>query len=459
VPDNATTRARGDSREPPRHVVRPDGVVVGVLAVIAVALFRVVSFPPDLPRDRSVASGAVAEAPPGRVQDFAFVFNYARRAVERPGVSPYTDDAHRDFFRAWLGPRVHSALCFTFGPTTMLLLAPLFPLSTAWAWLVWNLASAWLAGWAVRALPEGDPRPLGLARLAVVSATGFNCLVNGQTGLFTTGCLAAVMHLGDAPRPDTRRALACAVFLFALTVKPPFAVIAALALLVARRVRPLVFAAILGVAGAVAMTVWWTPTVLADYASLLGRYNLVDADEIVRAGLLPTTMSNLRSVLLRTGWLDDAQAFRASGWVLVAALVPPMLGVIRRRAWSLDLAMSWVVVAYLLFAPHLSPTEDLLLLVPLVRLARDERIVGWRRAAVVLGCLGPQWVNASGLGVLQLLHAERWIDAMPVVAFVAKLAPAVVIAGAAGSDAGDAGDAAPARQGDVETESSPRRRA
>jgi hypothetical protein len=409
--------------------IRPDPIAFAFLALVAFALFSSVHFPPDLARDATEPAPAITAAPPSRVQDFAFVFNYARRAVERPGVSPYTYDAHREFFRAWLGPQVRSALCFTFGPTTMLVLALLFPLTTAWAWLAWNLASAWLASWAVRVLPEGDPRALALARLTVVSATAFHCLANGQTGLFTTGCLAAVMHHGAARRGlAAGRAFACAVFLFVLTVKPPFAAIAALALLLARRTRPLVFAAMLGVVAAVAMMAWWTPTVFTDYVTLLGRYNLVDADEIVRAGCLPAAMSNLRSVLLRTAWLDDSQAFRTSGWVFAAALVPPIAAVLRGRAWSLDLAMSWVVVAYLLFAPHLSPTEDLLLLVPLVRLTRGTRLVGWRRAAVIIGCLGPQWVNGSALGILQLLHAERWIDAMPVVAFVLKLAPAAVCA-------------------------------
>jgi hypothetical protein len=416
----------------------PDPIAFAFLAVVAVALFASVRFPPDLARDATEAPAAIAAAPPSRIQDFAFVFNYARRAVERPGVSPYTYDAHREFYRAWLGPQVRSALCFTFGPTTMVVLALLFPLATAWAWLVWNLASAWLMSWAVRVLPEGDRRTLGLARLTAVSATGFNCLVNGQTGLFTTGCLGAVVHL--AARPQSGSALACAVFLFALTMKPPFAAIAALALLLAQRTRPLVLSVLLVAVSTAGMMAWWTPGVFADYATLLGRYNLVDADEIVRAGCLPTTMSNLRSVLLRTGAFDDSQAFRASGWVLAAALLPPIVAVLRRRTWSLDLAMSWVVLAYLLFAPHLSPTEDLLLLVPLVRLTRGERMIGWRRAAVVLGCLGPQWVNASGLGVLQLLRASRWIDAMPVVAFAAKLAAAGAIASAV------AGDAVPANQ-------------
>jgi hypothetical protein len=408
----------------PRRALRPDPVAFAFLAVVALALFAVVRFPPDL-RDGGPPPG-VAAAPPKNVQDFAFVLNYARWAVARPDASPYTYDAHREFYRAWLGPRVSSALCFPYGWIAMLLLAPLFPLATAWAWLVWNLASAWLMGLAVRLLP-GDPQSLRWARLVAVSPTAFHCLINGQTALFTTGCFAGALHLGDrARRGDLGRAMAGAAFLVALLVKPPLAAVAALALLAAGRWRPLGPAAVIAVTSALAAAWWWTPGVLLDYVTLLRRYNLVDADEIVRAGCVPWSMSNLRSVVLHAGWLDDSQAFRLSGAVLAGALAVPLVAVLRRRVWPLDAAASWVVVAYLLFAPHLSPMEDLLLVVPLARLL-PAMGTGPSRALLLVGCLGPQWLNGSGLHLGELIVRGASLDALPLVGFALKLVAAAVV--------------------------------
>jgi hypothetical protein len=57
------------------------------------------------------------------------------------------------------GPRVGSALCFASGPAMVFLLCPPLVLSTARAWLVWNLTGAVAAGWAVGVLP-GDEASL-----------------------------------------------------------------------------------------------------------------------------------------------------------------------------------------------------------------------------------------------------------------------------------------------------------
>jgi hypothetical protein len=111
----------------------------------------------------------------------------------------------------------------------------------------------------------------------------------------------------------------------------------------------------------------------------------------------------------------------------VVSLVPPIWAAGRRRRWPVEIAISWVVVAYLLFAPHLSPTEDVLLLLPLVLLRRQGYVAGRDRAATVVGCLGPQWLNNSGVGIGQMLHAAPWIDALPLAAFALKLGVGIVV--------------------------------
>jgi hypothetical protein len=119
-----------------------------------------------------------------------------------------------------------------------------------------------------------------------------------------------------------------------------------------------------------------------------------------------------------------------SGWILAGLLVIPLAHVgLSRRTWPLELAAPWTMMVYLLFAPHLSSTEDLILLVPL-GLLLDAELPRWQRAAVVLGCVGPQFVGgsalqlASGFGV-----AGSVAGAAPVVAWLLKLGPAGVTVG------------------------------
>jgi len=423
---------------------RPDPLVAMVLSTIAIALFLRVEFPPDLSPGQTEPPAAVADDPPIQVQDFAYVFNYARRAAWRAGVSPYSIAEHRDFLQAWLGPKVTSALCFAYGPSMVMLLAPLFAMSTAWAWLAWNLAGALLTASTVSALSDDSGVARRWGRLAATGATAFHTLVNGQTALVTTGLLGA-MHAADRTiRGRIARPLAVAACIAALALKPPLAVVGLIALLLAHRTRAVAASClVLVLIGAGAM-VWWTPSAVWDYAALLRRYNLVDADPIMRAGFVPTDMSNLRGVLLNMGLANDSVAFRLSAWTFAACLVAAaMFRIVRPAVMPLHVAMSCAALAYLLFAPHLTSTEDLLLLVPLTVFLAHEPLPGWRRSAMIAGCVGPQWVNASGMQVLALGGASlAWHAAAPMLAFALKVLVALLVGARAVSLT--ATDAAPA---------------
>jgi hypothetical protein len=290
--------------------------------------------------------------------------------------------------------------------------------------LCWNLAGAYGVAWTVGGVPE-ERRARSWARLAGVSPTVIHTLALGQTALVTTAVTAAAVELVREPR----RWLVCALCLVLLTIKPPLAVVVGVAFLIAGFVRPVGLAAVGGGLLVAAAMAWWTPAVVGDYLEIVRRYNLVDADPIVRSGCTPHLMSNLRGVLMRSGVFDDSQAFFASGWLLGALLALPLAAVaLTRRTWPLEVAVGWTVMAYLLFAPHVSSTEDLLLLVPFGMLIPSDRLGSGARACVALGCIAPQWLNGALLALVAPVRGAEWTSVVPIVPFVLKLVAGIAVA-------------------------------
>jgi hypothetical protein len=416
-PPDATSKPS----KPVGRTPRVDAIVFAFLVALACAIAGTVRFPPDVDVRRAVVPAEVAASPPAHVQDFAYVFNYARWAAARPGRSPYGLAEHRAFLTAWLGPHVRSALCFAYGPTMVLVLAPLFVLTTRWAWLAWNVVGAASTSGAVARLAAGDAIGRWWGRAAVTGTTAFLCLVHGQTALAAVGCFVGAVESRDT---RTLRAVTCLVL---LTAKPPLALIAAVALVVSGGAATVAIAAAVAALVLLSAVLWWTPTTLADYATLVAHYNLVDADELVRAGFVPWSMTNLRSMCLRLG-LDDAQAFRASGAAFAIALALPIAAVgWRRSRLSHELAASFAVLAYLLFSPHLSTTEDVLLVVPLLLVLRAGRASRWQRVCLIAGCVAPQWVNETTLQLVWHGHPAALADALPAVTFALKCAAGAIV--------------------------------
>jgi hypothetical protein len=407
-------------------VACPDWTSFAVLSGLAFLLFATTSFPPDLvPAHRSTVDGQVDVA---HVQDFAYVFNYARRAAARPGVSPYSLEEHRAFLSEWLGPSLHSALCFAYGPAMVLLLAPLFPFATAWAWLLTNVASSWLAAVGTRELGHSAASQR-LARLVLLSLNALHCLVLGQTALATTGLIGLAPRLAAAARRGARLAAWSAVAsVVALTAKPPLALVAMVALLASGHLRLVATVGAIVLAVQLAAMAWWGPAIVGDYLDLVARYNLVDADPLFRAGFVPGHMTNLRNVLLHLG-ADDRIAFRVSSAAFAIAVIAPLLAVVvTRRPWSIEQALGWTTLAYLLCAPHLTGTEDLLLAVPLVLVVDERRLPSRLRSAAIVGCVLPQYVGGVTVPFVSLVApAASWANVTPLVGFGAKLAPAAAM--------------------------------
>src|SRR5437773_4118906 len=153
------------------------------------------------------------------------------------------------------------------------------------------------------------------------------------------------------------------------------------------------------------------------------------ADRLFRAGLVPGLMSNLRNVLLHVGSLDDAQASAVSSVVLLATLsVPALLAAATRRRLGLEIALAWTAISYALFAPHLSSTEDLILLVVMLTVWRAEEIPPRLRLPYPALCIVPQFLGGSAAIVLGSGVEGAAAGALPPLAFAAKLAPGAVVA-------------------------------
>jgi hypothetical protein len=402
----------------------PDVVVFPMLVALAVLLFANVRTIPDYVAGRAAApTSAGGDRGGPAVQDFAYNFNYARSAAQERHVSPYSVAEHRRFLTAWLGPEIVSSACFAYGPTILLVWGPLFALPTAWAWLVWNVVGSWIATASVRASADDDRRLLMLGRLGLVTPTVFYCLVLGQTALFTSGLFAATVLL--ARRGEARAVWGAALGLFLLTMKPPLALAAGAALVAAARWETLAAAGAGVVAMLAAAIAWWSPDLLHDYRVLLASYNLVDAPPLFRAGFHPELMTNLRNVLLHAGF-DDARASHVTWIPLVVTLcMPAAWAAVVRRPVRVELAAAWTATAYTLFSPHLTPTEDILMVAVMLWLWPACRMCTLLAAL----CLGIQFVGGATFALLfQLGRSPHGADMLPVAAFGAKLAVLIVTA-------------------------------
>ena len=425
------TTARWRARQPDVvNRLRADWPMFGAVASLAVILFTRVGTLPDWVPGRDAAPvtpGGVTSGEGVPVQDFAYIFNYARWAATLRHTSPYSVSQHRRFLTAWLGPQIGSALCFAYSPMMVLLLAPLFALPTVWAWLVWNLVSAWTATLAVRSA-IGANRSILLLRLAAfVDPTVVSCLALGQTTLLTTGLLGILVLLaGRSTADESREVYGAAACVVCLSAKPPLAAVGVVTLLAAGRWRAVLVAAAacaLVVAGAVA---WWGGDFVADYIAMLGGYNLIDAPALFRAGLHPESMTNLRNVLVHTGWFDDRQAARLSWIPLAVSLAPtPVLALRLHRAVPVQLACAASAMAYLLFSPHLSSTEDFLLLVVPIWLYPFCHARAFRTLAAL--CLGTQILRVVMSEVAPLLGPLPCAGLVPVTIFGAKVVVSIIV--------------------------------
>jgi hypothetical protein len=355
--------------------------VVVFLALAAVAVIFGARF------DQHPQFGFVRDASVVRIQDFASNRQFAQSwwtggAARHTGTSPYTVEAHLATIREWTGSDVSRALPFIYPPTMLLLLGPFSPLPAAWAFGAWSLLGAAAAAWIL----SRQRRHRAAVFVALVSPVTLATIVLGQTALLTTAALLLVMD------DRARRRLAVPVLaLVVLTIKPPLALTAAVALLVGGRSGVVAIATAIGLLIAAAFTAVAGPAWPLDYVRMVTEYNRTDVHPAFAIGLAPEAMTNLRAALHATLGIDDRTASLVSAGLWLVAVVAIVLGAWRRR---LDAPGVWasLVAAYLLLCPHVSHTEDVALLLVLGAFPASEH-TGVRRAlalaVVAASCASP----------------------------------------------------------------------
>ena len=335
-----------------------------------------------------------------QIQDFASQLQFSRavlgRAIDGGAAgSAYTPAAHLGFMRWWTGCPQDHALPFGYSPTMLWLLAVLFPLSLAGAYVAWTAA-----GYAATAaaLERSGVPPLAallffLSPVAMGAvALGRDCSPRGGAGLLYLASVTAT-----APGEWSERGtLATAAVLWALTAKGrwrwPRASRSSLPAGPARWCWPLRPRPSAPWSAAPFLGTGWP----RDYLVLLGSYSTVGAGRVFASSLHPGMMSDLRALLAVDLSVPDPVASAATNAAFLVTLAT-VLGMGVRRRLGAALAWALATLAYLLLASHVTFTEDLALLVvatilPGTRRARRGIRIGgvrcWPR--VTCSCrLGP----------------------------------------------------------------------
>jgi hypothetical protein len=333
----------------------------------------------------------------------------------------YTVQSHLRIVEQWAGTEVANALPFGYSPTMLWLLGPLCPLPTVWAYVAWSLLGAAGVWWLTR---RGRCVPVAGA-LLLLGPLGLACFALGQTAFLSAAALVALQlrSCGDQKVTKTgwsRDTVVDAALLWALSAKPPLAVVAGAALLASRQWRTVALAVVLTAATTVAVTPRLGLEWPSQYLHLVTRYDRQTADAAFAWSLCPDHMSNLRSILWSTGVVNDQWASRLSTLVWLGATVAITLLALRgkltaRAIWPL------AALGYLLFCPHVTSTEDLHLAVLFAALAAFGR--PWDRPApavmMILGLvvvflapgtlLQPGLLRSALLFTAKLTIAAAWL--------------------------------------------------
>lgn len=288
-----------------------------------------------------------------KIHDFASHLTFAKTFWH--GEGGYSVKDHLRAATRLAGRPLPFALPFGYSPTMLWILGPLSLLPTGLGYFVWTLLGLAGALWICRRY-----RSIAVA-VAFVSPVAIACWSLGQTAVLTAVAFLGLMHwdaTSDRARASRRDFLLVVAVVWMLTAKPPLAIAAAAALLAGRRGTIVAAALVLGVVSTAALLPLFGKAGLLEYFRLLGHYDLGTADEVFAWSLRPDSMGNLRALLHVTFGVGDAVASRWSAlfWLLTSASI---IVAAARREIPAELRWSLAVLAYLLFCPHVSGTEEL----------------------------------------------------------------------------------------------------
>jgi hypothetical protein len=351
------------------------------------------------------------------VQDFAYNYGLTKAAVLGTIDAPYTEQGQLEFMRQWIGRGFGVALGYGYSPTLGLLFAPLLPMPTTAAYVVWALAPALclLAAAATRLggnLDERDRFSLLLLLVLLGSASYQGEIQLGKTAV-VLGMIAFALITACRGRGDDR---AAGLLLFLLTAAPPLALAMGLGLLIDRRPKAVSLALCLVAIEVACVAALLGPGWVGDYIRLLTHYTSDTAPRAFRPFLRPDGMSNVRHLLVTLGWADHTAATASvAGWATVMAVALAMRDGLRPGTIRLSLAL----LAFTIFSPHLTFSNDLLVVI-VVWFMHAEADLRPLTRAVLIGLLVV--ILDSGPSKAFLLN-----DVGANLALLAKLAVAIVL--------------------------------
>ena len=291
--------------------------------------------------------------------DFPYHFNIVKKAWESKttfgsGLSIYSAQSQIKATSDWAGSQISETLIFGYSPTVLWVLLPLVPFSHATAFFLFNVAGLLAVYWMTY---PGRTR-WGIGILLFFSTIANACFGLGQTAILTgAGLLFLAEKTCDGNSVnDWRDELIAGSVLWALTAKPPVAVIAVAALAGLRRWRTLAAAGILTIISTLVLMPWLGDNWIRDYWRVITSYTAVGGGPQYAWSVHPEYLSNLRGLLNVNMALPDDLASTMSLLVWLGAIVSLVIAGLRffvsaRRLWSLS------IVLYFLFCPHVTRTE------------------------------------------------------------------------------------------------------
>ena len=363
----------------------------------------------------------------GWSSDFAAILTYAKALWD--GSAGYDVASHLRVTSQRAGRPVEHALPFGYPPTVLWVLGPFCLLPTQWAFVVWTLLGLAAASWMMRGASIW-------VTAAFFSPLAFSCYKLGQTGILSAVGLVALLardRAGVGILTSHTGVWMSAFILWMLSAKPPVAVTAAVALLAGSSWRPVAWAALLVVLSLLALTPHLGVGWVGDYLRIVTHYDRESANPIFAWGLVPETMSNLRALLHVTFGLGDHMASRISSlfWLLALLAI-----VFSSRGGRIPFEARWgcAVLAYLLFCPHLTSTEDLHLVVIIIVLSSAATAVSPLLRSAAMAAIAVALFLASGLVVatsyrIPAVFALKVLLLLPMVRiFTMRSAPRPVLA-------------------------------
>lgn len=197
------------------------------------------------------------------IVDFPSHHNFVRHVWSRNTTvgehSVYSVENHLWVTSDWAGRELDHALPFGYSPTMVWLLLPLSALPTGWAHLAFGVISLLAIGWLTR--PGASPHGLGM--LAFLNPLAAGLLWLGQTAAVTLAGIVALVRQGA--ESTLRDDLIAGAIVWALTAKPPVAMVAIVGLLAARRWKPVVAGVAASLVTAAVVTPWLGIDWIPDY--------------------------------------------------------------------------------------------------------------------------------------------------------------------------------------------------